>query len=181
VGNTTANPNEILFLGIASSAPDRFPLAIGLGFPETKFIQTIFIKPLDKWGLLQDASDVDDEEAQEGKAKIRVIEGIKVRDLITKGLEPKQAFEHILEAAKGRAIFSLNSKDDSYLLARMGDINPSNLKLHSAIVLFDELVLPERERKLQLKTKTNIEFYPRNKSDVRWLVELYSQCRSSNR
>jgi hypothetical protein len=171
------NPNEILFLGVVPSAPDSFPLVIGLGFPESKSINTVFIKPPDEWGILQEADYEDTNKPQKDKIKNRVVEGILVRDLITKGIEPNQASEQILEGIKGRRIYSVNPKQDSYLLGKMGNINHSKLKLHSAIVLFDELVPPERERKLQLKTKTNIAFYPRNKSDVRWLIELYFQCR----
>lgn len=171
------NLNEILFLGVASSAPDGFPLAIGLGFPESKLIKTVFIKPLNEWGILLETDYVENKEPRKDKIKNRVVEGIFVRDLITKGIEPEQASEQVLEDTKGRRVYSVNPKQDSYLLRKMGGINPDKLKLHSAIVLFDELVSPERERKLQLKTKTNVEFYPRNKSDVRWLNELYFQCR----
>lgn len=177
MANKPVNSNEILFLGVASSAPSGFPLAIGLGFPDIKSIKTVFIKPPDEWGILQETDYVDNKEPQKDKIKNRIVEGIRVRDLIIKGAGPEQASKQILEVAAGRRIYTINPKQDSYLLARMGDISPSNIKLHSAIVLFDELVPPERERKLQLKTKTNIEFYPRNKSDVRWLIELYFQCR----
>ncbi len=45
---------------------------------------------------------------------------------------------------------------DTGLLGEMGNISPNNLKLRPAIAFFDELVPPELERKLQLKTKPNL-------------------------
>jgi hypothetical protein len=181
LANTNVNPNEILFLGVASSAPDGFPLVVGLGFPDSGLKKTVFIKPPEDWGLLKEEGNVDNKEARKGKNQNKIIEGIKVVDLIKKGIGPKQASEQILEVMNERCVYSVNPRQDSFFLGKMGNIALGKLQLYSAMAFFDEIVLPERERELQLKTKTNIRFYPRNKSDIGWLMELYFKCRQSRR
>ncbi len=168
--------NEVVFLGVASSAPDGFPLAVGLGFPETGSIETVFIKPPEKWGLLNDIMDTKSDVAGDAKRKNKIIGGIQAVDLIEKGLTPEKAAELVFERFDGKSIFSVFPKEDRDLLGQLGAPFPNEIKVQSAISLFDSFVSPEQERKLQLHTKMNLRYYPRNKSDTKWLIELLHRC-----
>jgi hypothetical protein len=168
--------NEIVFLGVASSAPDGFPLAVGIGGTEIKIMKTIFIKPLEEWGLLRDIKDPESDDPSDTRRKNKVIEGIMASDLIAKGVKPEKAVELILESIDGKNVYSVNPKQENYLLGKLGSTSSNRIQIQSAIALFDSFVSPECERELQLNTKMNLRYYPRNKSDIRWLIELYYRC-----
>jgi hypothetical protein len=168
--------NEVVFLGVAPSAPDGFPLAVGLGFPETRTMETVFIKPPDEWGLLDDIVDIQGDVAKDVKRKNKIIEGIQAIDLIDKGLTLDKAAEFIFDKLEGKSLFSVFPKEDRALLGYLGAPFPNQIKIQSAISLFDSFVSPEQERKLQLHTKMDLRYYPRNKSDTKWLIELLHRC-----
>jgi hypothetical protein len=168
--------NEIVFLGIASSAPDGFPLAVGMGGTETNTMKTVFIKPLEEWGLLKDIKDPESDDPSDTRRKNKVIEGIMASDLIAKGVKPEKAVELILDNIEGKNVYSVNPKQENYLLGKLGVGLSKKIQVQSAITLFDSFVSPECERELQLNTKMDLRYYPRNKSDIRWLIELYYRC-----
>ena len=171
--------NEVVFLGVASSATDGFPLAIGLGFPESKLTETVYIYPPKDWGLLDDIKEQKNDEPSDTKRKNKVIGGIQAIDLIAKGLAPDKAAELLFERVDGKAIYSVFPKEDRPLLEKLGIPIPTQVKIQSAITLFDSFVPSERERDLQLRTKMDLRYYPRNKSDTRWMIELLHRCQSS--
>lgn len=168
--------NEIVFLGVASSAPDGFPLAIGMGMVETKAMKTVFIRPLEEWGLLEDIKGTESDDPSDTRRKDKNIEGIMASDLISKGIKPEKAADLILESLEGKNVYSINPKQENSLLGKLGRNLSKNIKVQSAITLFDSFVSPECERELQLKTKMELRYYPRNKSDIRWLIELFYRC-----
>jgi hypothetical protein len=168
--------NEIVFLGVAYSAPDGFPLAVGIGGTETNSMKTIYIRPLEEWGLLKDIKDPESDDPSDTRRKNKVIEGIMASDLIAKGMKLEKAAELILESVEGKNVYSINPKQENYLLGKLETNLSKNIQVQSAITLFDSFVSPECERELQLNTKMDLRYYPRNKSDIRWLIELYSRC-----
>lgn len=168
--------NEIIFIGVASSTPEDFPLAIGIGGTESKTTKTVYIEPLEEWGLLKDIKDPDSNDPSDTRRKDKVIEGILASDLIAKGVKLEKVVDLILESVEGKEVYSVNPKQDGYLLEKLGANLSKKIQVQSAISLFDSLVSPACERDLQLNTRMDFRYYPRNKSDIRWLIELYNRC-----
>ncbi len=168
--------NEIVFLGVSSSASDGFPLVVGLGFPETQSMKVIFIRPPEEWGLIEVIKESGNGGTEETKLNPKIIEGIRTSDLISKGLAPDEATKIILQCVEGKSVYSVDPKQERMLIGKLGIHSPQAIELNSAIILFDSFVTPELEREMQLNTKMNLNYYPRNKSDIRWLIELYIRC-----
>ncbi len=179
--NVRRELNEIVFLGVSSSGADGFPLVVGLGFPETQSRKTIFIRPLEEWGLIEVVKESKNGDTEETKLNPKIIEGIRTSDLISKGVAPDEAAKIILQCVEGKSVYSVDPKQETKLIGKLGIHPPQAIQLNSAIVLFDSFVTPELERELQLNTKMNLNYYPRNKSDTRWLIELYNRCRQRGR
>jgi hypothetical protein len=168
--------DEVVFLGIAPSAPDGYPLAIGLGFADSKSMKTVFINPPDKWGLLDDLKRNDFDASSVGKSKNKIIGGIQAIDLISKGLAPGDVADLVFSNIGGRSVYSIFPKEDRTFLGMLGVPIPKQIQVQSAITLFHTFVSPGSEREMQLHTKMDLRYYPRNKSDIRWLIELFSRC-----
>jgi hypothetical protein len=181
LANIQSVADEIVFMGVSSSDPDGFPLVVGIGFPNTQSTKTIFIKPPQEWKLVEVVKELENSEIGALKLNPKTIAGIKTSDLMSKGVDPEEAVETILRYVDGKSIYSMDPKQEKNLIGKLASHLPQTFNLNSAIGLFDSYVSSELERELQLNTKTNLRYYPRNKSDTRWLIELYHRCRQQGR
>ena len=161
------SPDEIMFLGVASSSPDGFPLAIGMGFPNTNQTQNILIRPPSKWNIFDPKNNPKDE----------IISKFRKKDLLSRGIAPEEVANLISSISKDRVVYSLKVKHDEIMLQKLRDVMTTKITLHSALALFHGLAGFKRAMGLTSQTKLAAEYYPRDPSDVRWLITHFHKCR----
>lgn len=164
----------------APASKERFPIAVGVAFLDSRQFQTILVKPPDSWGLIKIESEQERKERQKKKEKKRVQVLAKITDeeLFGAGKSPEEAAEIILSLAINQTIYSLDGKHDTAMLNKLSPQVVSKLNFLSTTALSYDLTSPERARNLQLKHKLRIGLYPRNKADIRWVVPWIDQCKN---
>lgn len=160
-------PDKIMFLGVASSEPGGFPLAIGMGFPDTNQIKSILISPPEKWKLFDPNS----------KDKDEIVGKFRRNELRARGISPEKAADLVSSLTEGRKVYSLENKHDEHMLQKLRDVLTVKIALHSALALFNELASFDRAMEIMVRAKLTVENYPRNPSDIKWMIPCFHRCR----
>ena len=161
------SPDKIMFLGVASSEPDGFPLAIGMGFPDTSQIRNILISPPEKWKIFD----------PNNKDKDEIVGKFRRNELRAKGITPEKAADLISSLTKNRKVYSLETRHDDLMLHKLRDVFTTKITLHSALELFNELTSFKRAMEIVAAVRLTVENYPRNPSEVKWMVPCFHRCR----
>jgi hypothetical protein len=156
--------SEIMFIGIISSKPTGFPLAIGFGFPDNSLTQTVLISPPEEWNIFDSKNQEKDER----------ISKLNKRDLYLKGVPPEEAVNTVLSASNGREIFSYDNIHDQLMF---GKICKLGVEIKSVISLFTILVGFKMSMELEIHTRLSFGYYPHNPADVRWMIPCYHACK----
>jgi len=161
------SPDKIIFLGVASSEPGGFPLAIGMGFPDTNQTKNILICPPKKWKIFD----------PQNKDKDEIVGKFRRNELLARGMPPGEAATLISSLTKDRKVYSLENKHDEHMLHKLRDVSTTKIALHSALTLFNELANFNRAMQIVAEARLTVENYPRNSSDVKWMVPCFHRCR----
>ncbi len=175
-----------MFLGVASVprygsiSKERFPIAVGVAYLDTRAFQTILIKPPESWGLinLETEHEREGREKKKKRRRVQILAHITDEELLKKGTSPEDAADIILSLVNSQAVYSLDRKHDLEMLNVLSLKVVGKISLLSTMALSNEYTSPDRAMNLQLHCKLRMGLYPRNKADVRWIVPWIDQCRN---
>jgi hypothetical protein len=160
------SPDKIMFLGVASSEPGGFPLAIGMGFPDTNQTKNILICPPKKWKIFDPQNNDKDE----------IVGKFRRNELLARGVPPEEAAALISSLTKDRKVYSLENKHDELMIHKLCDVFTTKIVFHSALALFNELANFKRAMEIVAEARLTVENYPRNPSEVKWMVPCFHKC-----
>ena len=172
-------PQEIAFLGIQTapsqhSASFEFPIAIGMGFPDTKITKKILIRPNEEWDIFNPIRD-DSDKRKGGAEREEYVSKYRKSDLLSRGLRASEAARYINDLLGDRTLYGLWQRKEIAML-RLLFSDTKAPSWNCGLKLFNQFVSFEQFISLELRHKLTAKLYPMDGTDVRWMIACLNQC-----